>query len=129
MNTSQPDAKFAGCIEACLDCQAACQECQTACIDNPQVKEMLRCILLSRDCGLFCHTTALLLQHGSEFLEQVCLLCLEVCKGCAEESARFTLPQCRRVTESSRRCVRELGAVLPELGHQPAHNLPPHNLN
>lgn len=129
MNENRPDAKFASCIQACLDCHAACQESQNACIDNPQVTEMLRCILLNRDCGLFCHTTALLLQHGSEFLAQVCLLCVEVCKRCAEESARFTLPQCSRVTEASRRCVRELGSVLAELGRQPAHNPPPHNLN
>ncbi len=97
---SKPE--FESCITACTDCLPACNQCNKACIENPRVKEMLRCIMLNRDCGLFCNTTALLLQHGSEFLPQVCTLCADACEECARESARFDLPECQRAAEVCR---------------------------
>jgi len=61
-------AKFPACIRACLDCQRAGNERNKACIESRAAKELLRCIMLNRRCGLFCQTTALLLEHGSEFM-------------------------------------------------------------
>ena len=120
---SESATKFAACIRACLDCQAACNDCSKVCIESPQVKELLRCIILNRDCGLFCHTTAFLLEHGSEFLPQVCRLCsevCEVCEACAKECDRLNLAPCRRTAKACRHCVHECNAVLQILVQNPA---------
>lgn len=124
---SESATTFASCIKACLDCQAACNGCSKACIESPQVKELLRCIVLDRDCALFCQTTALLLEHGSEFLPQVCRLCIEVCEACAKECDRFSFGACRQTAEACRHCVQECNAVLQILAQNPAGAPRPHH--
>jgi hypothetical protein len=68
---------------------------------------MLRCIALNRDCGLFCNTALLLLEHGSEFLAQACALLAEVCDAAARESAQFDLPECGQAVLACARCAAE----------------------
>lgn len=116
---------FEKCITACNECLAACNQCNNACIDSPRVKEFLRCIMLNRDCALFCNTTALLLQHGSEFLPQVCTLCADACEECAKESARFDLPECQRATEACRHCATECRTALQTVLQLPTESLKP----
>src|SRR6266446_2200823 len=89
------ESKLQACIAACKTCQAASSACINACINNPRVREMLRCVALNRDCGLFCNTALLLLEHGSVFLAQTCTLLAEVCDAAARESAQFDLLECK----------------------------------
>ena len=46
---SLPD--FDSCIAACNDCLKTCNACNNACINSPRVKELLRCVMLNRDCA------------------------------------------------------------------------------
>ena len=101
-----------GCMAACRACQAASGACANACINNLRVREMLRCVALNRDCGLFCNTALLLLEHGSEFLAQACALVAEVCDAAAKESARFDLPECKQAVLACARCAAECRLVL-----------------
>lgn len=54
--------RFGNRLKACNDCHKACNAAARACIESPQVKRLMRCIMLNRDCGLFCHTAAMLLE-------------------------------------------------------------------
>src|SRR2546427_12061011 len=87
------ESKLEACIAACKTCQAASSACINACIKNPRLREMLRCVALNRDCGLFCNTALLLLEHGSEFVARTCALLAEVCDAAAKQSAQFDLPE------------------------------------
>jgi hypothetical protein len=106
------ETKFQACITACKQCQEASGACAQACIRNPNVREMLRCIALNRDCGLFCNTALLLLEHGSEFLAQTCGLLAEICDVAAREAAKFDLPECKREVLACARCAAECRLVL-----------------
>lgn len=93
---------FADCIRACEDCQKACNAAARACIDSPEVKRLIRCISLNRDCGLLCNTASLLLQHTSEFLPQAIKVCVDARGTCASENERSVLPPCRRAAIACR---------------------------
>jgi hypothetical protein len=99
--------KFGDCLKACNACHKACNDATRACIESPQVKRLMRCIMLNRDCGLFCSTAAMLLEHGSEFLPQVIKLCIDACETCAAENERSDLRPCRQAAEACRCFVRE----------------------
>ena len=101
------DAKFLSCLKACNICREACRACNEACINGPRVNELLRGILLNRDCALFCNTASVLMEHGSEFLPQVLKLCEEACELCRTENERFDLPYCRRAAQACGAFVRE----------------------
>ena len=107
MHMQARSPEFRHVLLACQECQKACNQASRACIESQQVKQFMRCILLNRDCGLFCNTTATLLEHGSEFLPQVIKLCIDACETCASENERSDLLACRRAAEACRCFVRE----------------------
>jgi hypothetical protein len=72
-------------INKLLSCVAACENCATACLNEDDVKPMVRCIALDRDCADICSQAARLLQRQSEIAHQYLLLCEEICRMCAEE--------------------------------------------
>jgi hypothetical protein len=102
------------CIAACKTCQAAVTACANACIHSPRVRDMLRCIALNRDCGLFCNTAILLLEHGSEFLAQTCSLLADVCDAAARESARYDLLPCRHAVLACARCAAQCRSLTQD---------------
>ncbi|ODU25123.1 MAG: hypothetical protein ABS95_00830 [Verrucomicrobia bacterium SCN 57-15] len=104
---SRPPEKFASCLQAVLECKKICDECNHAIIASSDVKALFRCFTLNRDCALFCNSTSLLLEHGSEFLQPLLLLCGHACAVCAEEAARHSMPECQRAALACRRCAEE----------------------
>src|ERR1041385_3486338 len=106
------ELRLQACVGACKSCQAASSECANACINSPRVREMLRCVALNRDCGLFCSTALLLLEHDSEFLAQTCALLADVCDAAARESAQFDLRECRQAVLACARCAAECRLVM-----------------
>ena len=94
---------FADCVRVCDDCKRACNDAARTCIDSPEVKCLLRCISLNRDCRLLCNTVLLLLlQDASEFLRQAIKLCVDACATCASENERSAPPPCRRAAAACR---------------------------
>ena len=57
--------RFGHCLKACNNCHKACTAAAHACIESPQVKRLMRCIMLNRDCGLFCNTAGNSTNKGS----------------------------------------------------------------
>ena len=46
--------KYHACIEACVECMVACEVCSDACLHEEDVRRMVRCIELDRDCADAC---------------------------------------------------------------------------
>lgn len=43
--------QYEGCIEACNECVTLCEHCAASCLHEQDIKMMVRCIELDRDCA------------------------------------------------------------------------------
>lgn len=100
------------CIEACLACATACQTCASASLNEPNVKMMTRCIRLDLECEAICITTANILTIGGITHPKICLLCIDICKACAEECAKHEHEHCQICAEACERCAMECSKIL-----------------
>lgn len=93
-------------LTALADCMAACEHCATACLGEADVKMMVRCIALDRDCADICALTARLVARGSEHGQHMLRECAEVCRLCAEECEKHAahMDHCRECAAACRRC-------------------------
>lgn len=98
--------EFDACISACNDCADACDHCATACLQEPNVKDMARCIQLDIDCAAICRLAASYMARGSEFAHYICELCAKICDECAEECARHDMDHCQQCAEACKRCAQ-----------------------
>jgi hypothetical protein len=100
--------RYHQCIEACVACWVACEMCSDACLEEENVKQMVRCIRLDRDCAEACQAAVRAMVRGSESAGEFCRLCAELCERCAEECERHSHhDHCRICAEACRRCAEE----------------------
>lgn len=85
-------------------CVAACEHCATACLGEDDVRMMVRCISLDRDCADICALTGRLLARGSQHGQHLLRECAEICRLCAEECARHEAAHCQECATACRRC-------------------------
>ena len=95
------------CIEACVNCAQACEHCATVCLNEMDVKKMSKCIELDRDCAEVCWAAAGYMSRGSQFVDQLCRICAEICDACGAECEKHDMDHCRDCTEASRQCAEE----------------------
>lgn len=98
--------EFDTCISACNDCADACDHCATACLQEPNVKDMARCIQLDMDCAAVCRLAASYMARGSEFAQELCGLCADICDECAKECAGHEMDHCQQCAEACKRCAQ-----------------------
>lgn len=100
--------KFQSCIDACLECAVECQHCATECLKESDVKMMLKCIELERQCTIVCSAAAELMSVGGSHAAHLCTECAEICKACAEECEKHShMEHCKKCAEACRRCAEE----------------------
>ena len=101
--------EFHACLEACVECMVACEMCAHACLHEDNVKMLVRCIQLDRDCAEACATAARVMARGGPLAREVCRMCAEACDRCAEECERHAEhhDHCRLCAEACRRCAAE----------------------
>lgn len=98
------------CLAACHDCEAACLACADACLSEENVKHMVGCIRLDRDCAAVCGTLGAVLARGTASGEPLTALldaCIAACKACADECERhgkMGMEHCRVCAEACRAC-------------------------
>jgi hypothetical protein len=109
-----PHEKYESCIEACNECAVECKHCAAACLQEDDVKSMIHCIELDRDCAHICYTASSFMASGSEFAEDLCRLCAEICRACAEECRRHDNDHCQRCADACQRCAKECEKMAVE---------------
>ena len=62
------------CIDALQKCAQQCEHCADHCLGT-----MADCARVCIDCADICWSTAAFLSRGSQFHEQLCRLCAEIC--------------------------------------------------
>ncbi len=104
-DTSARDLIDAECLAACAACAAAAENCATHCLRTDAPKEMARIISLARTCADVCQLTSRLLAQESEFVQEYCALCAEVCHMLREECLKQpAVTCCQRCAEIALRC-------------------------
>ncbi|AMR30755.1 ferredoxin [Mucilaginibacter sp. PAMC 26640] len=101
-------------INKLLACVAACENCATACLNEDEVKPMVRCISLDKDCADLCSLAARLLQRNSELAHQFLVLCEEICRMCAAECGLHEHEHCQKCAAACFECAEACHA-----DHQP----------
>ncbi len=91
-------------LEKLALCAAACEMCADACLDEENVKMMVNCIRLDRDCAKICYTTASFIASNSNHAQHLVDECMEICGKCAEECAQHDHDHCQQCAEACRDC-------------------------
>jgi hypothetical protein len=99
--------EFRESIEACYNCATDCLQCENSCLDEHDVKDMVKCIRLDRDCAETCIFTAKMLASDTVFFNEISILCAKICDDCADECEKHAshMDHCRICAESCRRCA------------------------
>ena len=108
------NSKFKSCIDACLACAVECNSCATDCLNEPDLKMMVSCIQLERQCSIICLAAAQLMSIGGEHATHLCAECAEVCDLCAIECARHLHAHCKKCAEACLKCARECSYLVKE---------------
>ena len=103
-----PDAReriLADCLAACAACASAAENCAVVCLRDDSPKALARIISLARTCADVCVLTSRLLSQQSEFVQEYCALCAEVCNTLRAECLKhINLTCCGRCAEVALRC-------------------------
>lgn len=86
-------------------CAAACEMCADACLDEENIKMMVPCIRLDRDCSRICHTTASLIASSSKNAGPLLKVCEEICRLCSEECGKHEHDHCQKCAQACRECA------------------------
>lgn len=95
------------CIDACHECAQECEHCADACLREPNVADMANCIRLDHDCSLACTMAIMFMSRGSQFAEEICRVCADVCDACAAECEKHEHDHCQRCAQACHRCAEE----------------------
>ncbi len=93
-------------IQHLADCAAACQYCSDQCLDEDDIKMMVSCIRLDRDCADACITALNFVARGSDSAKQAVEFCLDFCQRCAEECGSHEADHCKACAEACRACAQ-----------------------
>lgn len=108
--------KYQTCIDACMACAESCEFCATSCLREQDIKSMVRCIQLDRDCANICLTAASFMSRDSDFSRQLCNLCADICRACAQECEKHEMEHCQKCAEACRRCAQECNNMSGQSG-------------
>ncbi len=97
--------KLAGCIHACNNCMSSC-------LREEDIKMMVSCIELDRECAAICSTTLNSLHQGARFTHDLLQLCVKACKACADECKKHPMNHCQECARACEACSEECEAFL-----------------
>lgn len=92
-------------LDALSRCIAACELCADACLDEKDIKMMVPCIRLDRDCADICRLTAAFIARGSDHAMHVLKECIEICQQCHDECANHPTDHCMQCAQACQACI------------------------
>lgn len=100
--------KYKSCIDACNTCATACDHCASEDLKEDDVKMMVTCINLDRECSAFCRAAANIMSMDGRFSKDICALCATVCEACAHECEKHQhMEHCVACAAECRKCAIE----------------------
>ncbi|HEX6982499.1 MAG TPA: four-helix bundle copper-binding protein [Balneolaceae bacterium] len=92
-------------ISTLAHCLSACENCASACLDEDNVKKMVSCIRINRDCADICGLSIKFLSRKSKNSNLVIGICADICSECAEECDKYEHDHCKKCAEACRKCA------------------------
>lgn len=92
-------------IQKLQQCAATCLYCADACLDEENVKMMVRCIRLDRDCAEICTATANFLSRNSQNAGGLIRLCADICRQCGQECQKHQSDHCQQCAKACFECA------------------------
>jgi len=96
--------KKAELINALGECVNTCNHCFSACLKEDDIKMMVQCIRLDKECAEVCSFTILMF-HSGKFIDKYIETCMMVCDACAEECGKYPHDHCKKCAEKCRECA------------------------
>jgi hypothetical protein len=112
---------LAAAIDAVSDCAQACVADIDADLDEHDLAEMVKCILLCLNCADVCTATAGVISrpgaYEADVTKPLLQACVAICKGCGDECERHAQhhAHCRVCAEACRRCEQACRELLSAL--------------
>ncbi len=91
-------------LQTLARCAAACEMCSDACLDEDNVKKMVRCIRLDRDCAKLYTLAHSYVASRSAYAGAILQQLAEICKACADECAQHEMDHCQECARACREC-------------------------
>ena len=108
MATVLQNKKYQSCIDASNACFEACEYCVSeCCLRADDVKGMVKCTQLCRDCADICVLSSQYMSRNSEFSYKICGQCADICDACAVECDKFDMDMCKQCVQVCRACASE----------------------
>ena len=92
-------------LEALARCIANCEYCSDACLDEDNIKMMVPCIRLDRDCADICRTFYGYLARNSPHAKHLVNECIEICQKCHDECAKHQHDHCQQCAQACQECL------------------------
>lgn len=92
-------------LKSLSNCINYCNWCADACLDEPNVKDMVKCIRLDRACSYVCSATANILDTKYDNIQGLIDYCQQICEDCARECDKFDSDHCKQCAEACRECA------------------------
>jgi hypothetical protein len=104
------DQKVSECIDACLDCHKTCLGlAMTHCLEMGGEHVAPQHFRIMIDCATVCATAADFMLHKSQFHREMCGVCAQVCRACADDCAKLGgMEDC---VKACRKCADTCGAM------------------
>ena len=77
------------CIEECISCHAVCMNTVPYCLETGGAHADAAHVRLLLDCAQACQLSADFMLRGSDYHEEACALCAEVCRACEASCREF----------------------------------------
>ncbi|HEX2919696.1 MAG TPA: four-helix bundle copper-binding protein [Bacteroidales bacterium] len=99
--------QFKDVIDALYKCATDCIHCEVACLEEDNVKGLVQCIKLDRECSETCIFAAKMLASDPEMSTDILNLCASICDLCATECEKHAghMEHCKVCAESCRECA------------------------
>ena len=92
-------------IESLHECMVACNHCYDACLKEDNVKMMVECIRLDRECADICAYLEQAIGRGTPFISELAKVCAKICEACGNECKKHNHEHCQKCADACFNCA------------------------
>lgn len=96
------NSKYQDCIDACQKCIVVNQDCLINMAGQKSMNDCPKCCVVCIDA---CYVSVKMMAADSQYAEQYCKICAEVCDYCAGQCAEHDHEHCQACAKACRECA------------------------
>ena len=99
-------------IESLHECMVACNHCYDACLKEDDVKMMVECIRLDRECADICAYFEQAIGRGTSFISELAKVCAKICEACGNECKKHNHEHCQKCADACFNCAETCRSLI-----------------